>query len=72
MNEMVVFPQIACNKYFPVTLTQHQEYDTVDDSCEDDSSYSFKSCVQESVAFEIGCGLKKGSNLTCTTVQQYR
>ena len=67
MNEVKVLTERDCNKYLTVSLTKYQELNTVDDPCENAPTYSFTSCVEDSLAKQVGCGLSR-----CKTARQYR
>ena len=71
-NAFKIIPSKDCNSYLQLTLTEQQELNSVEDPCEAAEGYSFTSCVEQSIARQVGCGLAKGKEPPCSTKEQYR
>ena len=71
-----LFPSKDCNSYFTLALTERRELNTKEDPCERRDGYSFVSCIEESVAGQVGCALEGGKAKSereqCYSVDQYR
>ena len=62
--------------YYSLALTEHVELSTPQDPCVDDPSYSFHSCVKESLAKNASCRLpwdehSSGNRRVCSTIQEF-
>ena len=71
-----LFPSKDCNSYFTLALTERRELNTKEDPCELRPGYSFVSCIEESIAEQVGCVLEGGKAKSekdqCHSVDQYR
>ena len=71
-----LFPSKDCNSYFTLALTERRELNTREDPCEMRPGYSFVSCIEESIAEQVGCVLEgskaKSEKEQCYSVDQYR
>ena len=50
-----LFPSKDCNSYFTLALTERRELNTKEDPCETRDGFSFVSCIEESLAGQVGC-----------------
>ena len=83
-RRMKVFPQNDdCSSYFPTTLTEHHELNTLQDPCVQDTNYRFTTCIKDSINAKVGCVLQASESPNfrdrgeislplCTTPTQYR
>ena len=53
-----------CNSYISLSMVQHHKLDTHNEPCKDDQDYSFTSCIEDSVARQVGCRLRQGHQAT--------
>ena len=62
--------------YITLALTERVEYNTPSDPCMEDTSYSFHTCIKESLSAKAGCRLPWDTTSSqerpvCATLEQY-